>query len=204
MTPVRVAARASAVLVGLIAAIASWTHMRDLAIEHGQTVLIGNLMPLSVDGMILCATLSLADGRKDRRSAWAAILLGAGASVTANVLAAPPDLLSRCISGWPAVALIVVVEVLARSKRAADGANIRDIGTSPVVAAPPVDGESIVAKPRRVVPTKAAAVRKAAKALPPGARPEAIAAKAGVSVATVRRHADAINGHEVPFVEVRP
>ena len=201
MTPVRTAARASAVLVGLIAAIASWTHMRDLAIEHGQTVLIGNLMPLSVDGMILCATLSLADGRKDRRSAWAAILLGAGASVTANVLAAPPDLLSRCISGWPAVALIVVVEVLARSKRAADVAVVEPV---PVVAAAPGDGDATEAKPRRVVPTKAAAVRKAAAALPPGARPEAIAARAGVSVATVRRHADAINGHEVPFVEVRP
>jgi hypothetical protein len=42
---------------------------------------------------------------------------GVAASVTANVLAAEPSAIARCISAWPAVAFLLVVEVITRGGR---------------------------------------------------------------------------------------
>ena len=45
-----------AVVAGFAAAV-SYSHIYDLARLHGQTVLDARLMPLSVDGLILAASL---------------------------------------------------------------------------------------------------------------------------------------------------
>lgn len=113
----RFASRASAATVAGIAAIASYSHMRHLALDYGQDPLIAALMPISVDGMLITATTALVDGRRRKASAWLAFLTGVAASITANVLAAPDSAIARAISAWPAVALLLVVEVLARSGR---------------------------------------------------------------------------------------
>jgi hypothetical protein len=76
--------------------------------------LIASLLPFSVDGMMVVATMALADGRHHRWSAWLAFWIGVTASVAANVLAAPPSTIARCISAWPAVAFLLVVEVITR------------------------------------------------------------------------------------------
>ncbi|MEU1585233.1 DUF2637 domain-containing protein [Micromonospora sp. NPDC005710] len=115
----RVASLAGTVAVTVIAAVGSYDHMRELALRAGQTPLLATLLPLSVDGMILVATLALNDGRRSRWSAWLAFLVGVAASLAANVLVAKPDAVSRVVSAWPAVALLLTVEVLARSGRAA-------------------------------------------------------------------------------------
>jgi len=111
----QLASRASAATVAGIAAIASYTHMRHLALAHGQDRLIATLLPLSVDGLVIVAAVAIGDGRANRWSAWLAFWVGISASVMANVLAAPPEVLARCISAWPAVALLLVVEVISRS-----------------------------------------------------------------------------------------
>ncbi|MGV9212583.1 DUF2637 domain-containing protein [Micromonospora sp. RB23] len=116
----RVASLAGTVAVTVIAAVGSYDHMRELAHRAGQGPLLAALLPLSVDGMILVATLALNDGRRSRWSAWLAFLVGVAASLAANVLVAEPDAVSRVVSAWPAVALLLTVEVLARSGRAAD------------------------------------------------------------------------------------
>lgn len=124
MTPTRLLRNTSAGVVATIAAAASYTHMRTLAAEHGQSAPIAAMVPLSVDGLMVVATIAMHDdkhtGRPVRRSAWAAFVIGVTASVTANVLAAPDSLTARVISAWPAVALLLVVELLTRTGRAHD------------------------------------------------------------------------------------
>jgi Protein of unknown function (DUF2637) len=113
----RFASLAGALIVAAIAALASYSHMRGLAIRYGQPELIADLLPVSVDGMMIVATVALGDGRQHRLSAWAAFWTGVAASVIANVLAAEPSGIARCISAWPAVAFLLVVEVITRGGR---------------------------------------------------------------------------------------
>jgi hypothetical protein len=110
----RFASLAGALLVAAIAALASYTHMRTVALHYGQPPLIASLLPVSVDGLMATATVALGDGRERRWSAWLAFWTGVAASVLANVLAAEPSLPARCISAWPAVAFVLVVEVIIR------------------------------------------------------------------------------------------
>lgn len=117
MTLRRIASLAGALVVAAIAALASYSHMRGLALRFGQPEPIADLLPISVDGMMVVATVALGDGRRHRWSAWLAFWTGVGASVTANVLAAQPSTIARCISAWPAVAFLLVVEVITRGGR---------------------------------------------------------------------------------------
>ncbi|MBM0236251.1 DUF2637 domain-containing protein [Micromonospora sp. ATA32] len=111
----RFASLAGTVAVTVIAAVGSYGHQRELALMAGQTPLLATLLPLSVDGMLLVATLALGDGRRSRWSAWLAFLVGVAASLAANVIVADPHPVARVVSAWPAVALLLTVEVLARS-----------------------------------------------------------------------------------------
>lgn len=49
----------TAVVAG-VAAIVSYGHMRDLLLSYGETELVAHLLPLSVDGLLLVASLALA------------------------------------------------------------------------------------------------------------------------------------------------
>ncbi len=114
----RYASTGSALVVAAIAAYASYSHMRHLALAYGQDAAVATLLPVSVDGMLVVATVALGDGRRRRWSAWLAFWTGVVASVVANVLAAEPSAIARCISAWPAVAFLLVVEVITRGARA--------------------------------------------------------------------------------------
>jgi DNA-binding XRE family transcriptional regulator len=114
MTVRRFASLAGALVVATIAALGSYAHMRAVALVYGQPELIADLLPVSVDGMMAVATVALGDGRRNRWSAWLAFWTGVAASVMANVLAAEPSVIARCISAWPAVAFVLVVEVITR------------------------------------------------------------------------------------------
>ncbi|MGN9917668.1 DUF2637 domain-containing protein [Micromonospora palomenae] len=115
VTPRRLASIAGTVAVTVVAAIGSYDHQRELALMAGQTPFLATVLPLSVDGLILVGTVALGDGRRSRWSAWLAFLVGVAASLAANVIVAAPDAVSRVVSAWPAVALLLTVEVLARS-----------------------------------------------------------------------------------------
>jgi hypothetical protein len=54
----RFASLAGALVVAAIAALMSYSHMRSLALRYGQSELIAELPPISVDGMTAVATLS--------------------------------------------------------------------------------------------------------------------------------------------------
>lgn len=156
MTGVRVARNLSAGAVAAIAAVASYEHMRSLASGYGQPDVIANLMPLSVDGLIIVSTVAMADDRRERRSVrWSArvaFVAGVIASVSANVLATPGAVVARLISAWPAVALLMVVEVLSRRGKTDD---------APATTAtdPPVEVPVAVPAPVRVDTPPAAPAR---------------------------------------------
>jgi hypothetical protein len=104
---------ATVTVVGLagIAGTLSYSHMRQLAEAHGQAGWHAHTLPLSVDGVEIVASLVLlADRRASRQSGWlpwAALIIGTAASLAANVATAQPTAISRLITGWPALALLI-------------------------------------------------------------------------------------------------
>ncbi|HEU0241211.1 MAG TPA: DUF2637 domain-containing protein [Micromonosporaceae bacterium] len=101
--------------VAAIAGVVSYSHMRELALHTGQPAALATILPLSVDGMMIVATIALTDGRQHKAAARVAFWLGVVASLAANLLASRPDLEARLVSVWPAVALLATIEVIARS-----------------------------------------------------------------------------------------
>ncbi|MFF4506557.1 DUF2637 domain-containing protein [Streptomyces sp. NPDC001401] len=111
--------RGCALVVASVAAYASYIHQRAFALQGGADAASAALWPLSVDGLLLLATVGLLKparhaGRRARAVVWMAFLLGIGVSLAANVAAAPalawqPVL----VAGWPPVALLFSVELLA-------------------------------------------------------------------------------------------
>lgn len=195
---------AGASLVGLIAGIASYDHMRLVALSTHQGHLIADLLPLSVDGLVLTATLAIGDGRRSKFTAWLAFLIGVGASLVANVAAADPTLYARCVSAWPSVGFLLAVEVLIRGARKAEvpAASVAQPVTVPAVHTingdqgihsveiPPVSAiaDSPAPKPRALRrDSNAERVAKAA-ARNPQATSAQLAVKLGLSDPTVRRY----------------
>lgn len=102
------------VTVALVAASASYDHQRLLAEMAGEGWRAW-LLPLSVDGLVVAASMSMLVRRRTRRRAgplaWTALVLGVAVSVTANVAAAEPTLVGRLVAAWPPVALLLAFEI---------------------------------------------------------------------------------------------
>ena len=111
--------RASALLVAVVAAYASYEHQRRFASVWGSEQVSALLWPLSVDGLVVLASLGLLEVGPGARlrvrwSVRAAFLLGVAVSLLANIAAAPVlTWQSVVVAGWPPVALLLAVELLA-------------------------------------------------------------------------------------------
>jgi hypothetical protein len=106
--------------------VVSYTHIYDLGRAHGQDGTPARLLPLSVDGLILAASLVLLhearNGRDAPRLARVMLWLGISATVGANIAyGAGFGLLGAVISAWPAVAFIGSVELVMQLVRRARG-----------------------------------------------------------------------------------
>jgi hypothetical protein len=111
--------RGAALLVAGVAAYSSYQHQRLFAAAGGTDPTGARLWPLSVDGLVLLASLGLLrtgphTRRRDRNTLWAAFGLGIAVSLAANIAAAPalgwqPVL----VAGWPPIALLLAVDLLA-------------------------------------------------------------------------------------------
>lgn len=107
-----------ALVVAGVAAYASYVHQREFALQGGADRVSASLWPLSVDGLLLLATVGLLKPsgihtRRARGAMWSAFLLGIVVSLAANIAAAPnlawkPVL----VAGWPPVVLLLSVELL--------------------------------------------------------------------------------------------
>ncbi|WP_434743836.1 DUF2637 domain-containing protein [Micromonospora sp. SH-82] len=94
--------------------------MVAVALRFGERPEVAYVLPLSVDGMLVVASAAMVeDKRADRRVRWSArtaFAVGVAASVAANIAAAEPSLGARIVAAWPAVALLLVVEMLTRAQ----------------------------------------------------------------------------------------
>ena len=93
---------------GAFAAVVSYSHIYGLGRAHGQDGTAARLLPLSVDGLILAASLVLLhEARNDRDAPGLArfmLWLGIAATIGANIAyGAGYGLLGALISAWPAV-----------------------------------------------------------------------------------------------------
>lgn len=119
--------RGCALVVASVAAYASYVHQREFALLGGADVVSATLWPLSVDGLLLLATVGLLNsargvGRRARVAVWLAFLLGIAVSSAANVAAAPAvEWKPMLVAGWPPVALLLSVELLAHRLEGREG-----------------------------------------------------------------------------------
>jgi len=114
-----------------VAALASYSHQVDVALLAHQASLLAHTLPLSVDGMLVVATLAMSEdkakGLHPRGWARFGFWLGAVLSVTANVTATAVhygDPISIGASVVAPVLLLVCVEITARPGKP------RKVGTS--------------------------------------------------------------------------
>jgi Protein of unknown function (DUF2637) len=101
--------------VALVAAIASYDHQRALAELAGEGWRAW-LLPVSVDGLVVAASMSMLVWRRAGLPAgalaWTSLLAGIGASLAANVAAADPTMVGRVVAAWPPLALLLAWELL--------------------------------------------------------------------------------------------
>jgi Protein of unknown function (DUF2637) len=103
------------------------------------------LLPFSVDGMLVVASVAMVDdkrsGRRVRSMARIAFAAGVAASIAANIAAAQPTWGARIVAAWPALALLLVVEMLSRSGRAHPAMTL----AAEPAAEPPLASEQVAA-----------------------------------------------------------
>lgn len=107
---------AAVLLVATIAAVVSFVHIEHLAVTHGQTTLAAFLLPLSIDGTVVAASMvMLQAARAAIRTPWLArVMLGLAVTATlaANVAYGwPAGPWWSLLSGWPAMAFIGCAEM---------------------------------------------------------------------------------------------
>lgn len=141
----RIARNASAGTVASIAGYASYWHQVHVATLAGERTELAHVIPLSVDGVLVVASIAMVDAaREGRKPSWATrvgFVVGIAASVGANVMSAQPTLLGRAVAAWPAVALLLVVEMLSRKgkllkRELVEGPAKTPEPATPVVAVP--------------------------------------------------------------------
>ena len=136
---IRFATAAVVCVVAAFAAVVSYSHIYGLGRAHGQDGAAARLLPLSVDGLILAASLVLLhearNGRDAPPLARLMLWLGIGATIGANIaFGAGYGLLGAVISAWPAVAFIGSVEIAMQQVR-------RSRVPCPVISGPAVPGD---------------------------------------------------------------
>jgi Protein of unknown function (DUF2637) len=103
--------------VATIAAVVSYSHIYDLGHSHGQSGTAARLLPLSVDGLIVAASLVLLQAaRNDRRAPALArftLWLGIGTTIAANLAyGVPYGPVGAAVSAWPGAAFVLGAEIL--------------------------------------------------------------------------------------------
>jgi hypothetical protein len=119
MNVTKLAAYSGAAVVGAVAAVVSFGHLRHLALSAGEASLAAGLLPISVDGLLASsAAVMVADkqaGRRPRTSARVSFGAGCVATVAGNIGAASPTPVGWLVAAWAPLALLLVTEMLART-----------------------------------------------------------------------------------------
>ena len=140
---------AAVLAVAAVAALISYRHAVDVVSEHGEPGTVGRLYPVTIDGLIVAASMVLLDAARHReqppRLAWVMLMSGIGATLAVNLLAGlPSGWLAAIVATWPAAAFVGAYETLMLLVRASArrGAGA---GGGTVPAAVPGDAETAAA-----------------------------------------------------------
>ena len=118
----RWAAVGTVLVLAAVAAYMSYGHLR--AVAEGQGEDAAALFPISVDGLIVAASLVLLARRRSGLPGgalpWAGLLLGITATIAGNVASAEPTTVARLVAAWPPIAFALSYEYLLTLLRPAD------------------------------------------------------------------------------------
>jgi MFS family permease len=139
----------SFVLVAGVAAYVSYGHISEVARLAHQPEALARVLPLSVDGLMLIATLAMAEDKAANRMprVWArvAFWIAAAVSVAANIASTLVhygwDWIALAVAGWAPIALLLAIEVVARPGK-----------PKAETPAPAIPAPSAEAVPTRVIP----------------------------------------------------
>jgi hypothetical protein len=166
-------------VVATIAGAISYGHMHDWASANGEPSWRALLFPLSVDGLLIAASVVLlADSRAKRpadKLAYVLVVVASLVSVTANVA---HDWVSRIaeisIAGWPPLALVGSYELLMRLLRRLQMVTETPASEKAGAAEPDSAEVAIAAQPDKSAPRKRAASKpRPARKARPSREPEA-------------------------------
>lgn len=138
---IRTAAAITVILIAVLAGVVSYAHIYELAHDHGQSGIAARLLPLSVDGTILAASLVLLHAARRRLSmpvlGRSMLIVGVAATVLANIAyGIPYGPIGAVVSAWPAAAFVGCAEMalgMVRSSRRAEDAPKPEDGPMPSV-----------------------------------------------------------------------
>lgn len=102
------------------AAVLSFTGLQVLALEAGFPPQLAWLFPIIIDGLVITGSLGVIASTLTGVGTWYPWLLtivGVGASVVGNVIAAPDDPVSRAVHATPPIVFALAVEGLLRVYR---------------------------------------------------------------------------------------
>jgi hypothetical protein len=114
---IKVATAVLATAVAVFAFIVSFSHIYSLAFTHGEGRLSSFLIPLTVDILIVAASLLMLFYARNRQKVHplsrVMLILGVGATIAANVgFGLDFGVVGAIVSAWPAIAFIGTVEML--------------------------------------------------------------------------------------------
>jgi Protein of unknown function (DUF2637) len=114
---IRITTAAAVATVAAVAAVISYRHAYELVSTHGETGVTARLVPFTVDGLILAASMLILDANRRHRPVppLARWCLGAGilATIGANLAhGLGHGAIGALVSAWPALALAGSFELL--------------------------------------------------------------------------------------------
>jgi hypothetical protein len=121
--PIQVVTITASVVVSLLAAFVSYRHAYELARRNGEDAYSAWAIPLTVDGLVLAASMVVLRASLQRQKApvlaWTALIAGVWATLFANVMHGVQQhtgstWIGAVVSAWPAVSLVVTFEMLIR------------------------------------------------------------------------------------------
>ncbi|WP_242891124.1 DUF2637 domain-containing protein [Actinomadura litoris] len=123
---IKVTTALAVIAVAAVAAIISYAHALDLVRTHGESNTTAWLVPFTVDGLILAASMVSLDANRRNRPTPALATWSMTAGITATVGAnmahgAPHGPIGALVSAWPALALVGSFELLMTLTRNASG-----------------------------------------------------------------------------------
>jgi hypothetical protein len=142
-TLIRTTTALAVLAVAAIAAFISYQHAYELVLAHGETGVTARLLPFTVDGLLLAASMVILDASRRGQpvpplavgSLGCAIAATVGANVAHGLSHGP---IGALVSAWPALAVVGSFELLMllirHSQHAADPESARTFQRQPAPA----------------------------------------------------------------------